>query len=29
MIPFLIDMNRLFELFVAEWLNHHLPEAGA
>jgi 5-methylcytosine-specific restriction enzyme subunit McrC len=26
MIPFLIDMNRLFELFVAEWLNHHLPE---
>jgi 5-methylcytosine-specific restriction enzyme subunit McrC len=26
MIPFLIDMDRLFELFVAEWLNHHLPE---
>jgi 5-methylcytosine-specific restriction enzyme subunit McrC len=26
MIPFLIDMARLFELCVAEWLNHHLPE---
>lgn len=26
MIPFLIDMNRLFELFVAEWLDHNLPE---
>jgi 5-methylcytosine-specific restriction enzyme subunit McrC len=26
MIPFLIDMDRLFELFVAEWLNHNLPE---
>ena len=24
MIPFLIDMNRLFELFVAEWLKAHL-----
>ena len=26
MIPFLIDMSRLFELFVAEWLAAHLPE---
>lgn len=26
MIPFLIDMARLFELFVAEWLAAHLPE---
>jgi 5-methylcytosine-specific restriction enzyme subunit McrC len=26
MIPFLIDMDRLFELFVAEWFNHNLPE---
>ena len=25
MLPFLIDMNRLFELFVAEWLKRHLP----
>ena len=26
MLPFLIDMNRLFELFVAEWLAKHLPK---
>jgi len=26
MLPFLIDMNRLFELFVAEWLVAHLPK---
>ena len=25
MLPFLIDMSRLFELFVAEWLRQHLP----
>lgn len=25
MIPFLIDMSKLFELFVAEWLKLHLP----
>ena len=25
MIPFLVDMARLFELFVAEWLRAHLP----
>ncbi len=25
MIPFLVDMDRLFELFVAEWLRIHLP----
>jgi 5-methylcytosine-specific restriction enzyme subunit McrC len=25
MLPFLIDMARLFELFVAQWLNSHLP----
>jgi 5-methylcytosine-specific restriction enzyme subunit McrC len=24
-IPFLIDIERLFELFVAEWLKNHLP----
>ena len=26
MMPFLMDMGRLFELFVAEWLKKHLPE---
>ncbi len=26
-LPFLVDMDRLFELFVAEWLNVHLPES--
>ncbi len=26
MVPFLVDMARLFELFVAEWLAAHLPE---
>jgi 5-methylcytosine-specific restriction enzyme subunit McrC len=26
MIPFLVDMARLFELFVAEWLRVHLPD---
>lgn len=26
MIPFLINMQRLFELFVAEWLNKNLPK---
>jgi 5-methylcytosine-specific restriction enzyme subunit McrC len=25
MIPFLVDMARLYELFVAEWLRKHLP----
>jgi 5-methylcytosine-specific restriction enzyme subunit McrC len=25
MLPFLIDMARLYELFVAEWLKTHLP----
>ena len=25
MLPFLVDMARLFELFVAEWLRAHLP----
>ena len=27
MIPFLVDMARLFEMFVAEWLRKHLPGA--
>ncbi len=26
MLPFLVDMARLFELFVAEWLQQHLPQ---
>lgn len=26
MIPFLVDMARLYELFVAEWLRLHLPK---
>lgn len=26
MLPFLIDMDRLFELFVAEWLKEKLPK---
>jgi len=26
MIPFLIDMSKLFELFVAGWLKTHLPQ---
>ena len=25
MLPFLMNMDRLFELFVAEWLRQHLP----
>lgn len=25
MLPFLVDMARLYELFVAEWLKQHLP----
>jgi len=25
MLPFLVDMERLFEMFVAEWLRVHLP----
>jgi 5-methylcytosine-specific restriction enzyme subunit McrC len=25
-LPFLVNMARLFELFVAEWLKTHLPE---
>jgi 5-methylcytosine-specific restriction enzyme subunit McrC len=25
MLPFLINMSRLYELFVAEWLKNHLP----
>lgn len=26
MLPFLVNMPRLYELFVAEWLRHHLPD---
>lgn len=26
MLPFLVDMARLFELFVARWLRRHLPQ---
>lgn len=26
MLPFLVDMARLYELFVAEWLKAHLPQ---
>ena len=26
MMPFLMDMARLYELFVAEWLKQHLPQ---
>lgn len=26
MLPFLVDMERLYELFVAEWLKVHLPQ---
>lgn len=29
MVPFLVDMARLFEQFVAEWLRTHLPEGVA
>ncbi len=29
MLPFLVDMARLFEGFVAEWLKGHLPEGYA
>lgn len=29
MIPFVIDMARLFERFVAAWLSQHLPDALA
>src|ERR1043166_6397276 len=29
MLPFLIDMSRLYELFVAEWLKQHLPTSLA
>lgn len=29
MIPFLVDMARLYELFVARWLESHLPERYA
>ncbi len=27
MLPFLIKMDRLYELFVAEWLKIHLPQS--
>ena len=26
MLPFLVNMSRLFELFVSEWLKGHLPD---
>jgi 5-methylcytosine-specific restriction enzyme subunit McrC len=26
MLPFLVKMDRLYELFVAEWLKAHLPQ---
>lgn len=26
MLPFLVDMGRLYELFVARWLQRHLPQ---
>ena len=26
MLPFLVDMAKLYELFVAEWLKAHLPQ---
>ena len=29
MLPFLIDMDRLFELFVVEWLRRHAPSQYA
>jgi hypothetical protein len=27
MLPFLVNMTRLYELFVSEWLKAHLPDA--
>ena len=29
MLPFLVDMDRLFELFVVEWLRRHAPSRYA
>ena len=26
MLPFLVNMSRLYELFVSEWLSAHLPD---